>query len=66
MPVLYSGVFDTNAVIGALSMLKANGSVAAPGFMRPEGVIVFHVAAGVGFKKTLEKDEEPKSKGARA
>ena len=64
VPVLYRGAFDTNAVIGALDMLKATGSVAAPGFMKPEGVIVFHVAGNVGFKKTLEKDEEPKSKAA--
>jgi hypothetical protein len=32
--------------------------------MRPEGVIVFHVAANIGFKKTLERDEEPKSLAA--
>jgi hypothetical protein len=39
------------------------GSKAAPGFMKPEGIVVFHVAGNVGFKKTIEKDEEPK--GAR-
>jgi hypothetical protein len=26
------------------------GSVAAPGFMDPEGVVVFHVASGLLFK----------------
>jgi hypothetical protein len=31
--------------------------------MKPEGIVVFHVAGNVGFKKTIEKDEEPK--GAR-
>ena len=30
--------------------------------MNPEGVVVFHVAANLCFKKTLEKDEEPKGK----
>ena len=35
-------------------------SVAAPGFMKPEGVVVFHTAGNLGFKKTLEKDEVPK------
>lgn len=30
--------------------------------MTPEGVVVFHSAQGVLFKKTLEKDEEPKGK----
>jgi hypothetical protein len=28
--------------------------------MKPEGVVVFHTAGNVGFKRTLEKDEMPK------
>lgn len=64
VPVLYQGVFTTQAVADALDSLAHHGSEAAPGFMRPEGVIVYHVAAGVGFKKALEKDDEPKSKAA--
>ena len=44
-----------------LDDLKASGSKAAPGFMKPEGVVVFHTAANMGFKKTLEHDEVPKS-----
>lgn len=31
------------------------------GFMDPEGVVAFHVAAGIGFKKTIKGDEQPKS-----
>jgi len=27
-----------------------------PGYSRPEGIIIFHIAGNVGFKKTLEKD----------
>lgn len=61
VPVLYRGMFDTAAVEAALDDLRQNGSRAAPGFMKPEGVIVFHVAGNLGFKKTLEKDEVPKS-----
>jgi hypothetical protein len=61
VPVLYRGVFSTDAVDSALAELKENGSVASPGFMKPEGVVVFHIAGNVGFKKTIEKDEEPKS-----
>lgn len=64
VPVLYRGVFDTTAIEGTLAMLRTDGSVAAPGFMRPEGVIVFHVAGQVGFKKTLERDHESKSLAA--
>lgn len=41
--------------------LRTKGSVAAPGFMRPEGVVIFCTAGGQLFKKTLEKDESPKS-----
>lgn len=32
--------------------------------MKPEGIVVFHVAGGYLFKKTIEKDEEPKGKGS--
>jgi hypothetical protein len=61
VPVLYRGVFTTEAVENALELLRKHGSLAAPGFMKPEGVVCFHTAAQVGFKKTLEKDEVPKS-----
>lgn len=61
VPVLYRGDFDTAEIEAAIARLRHGGSVAAPGFMKPEGVIVFHTAGNVGFKKTLEKDEQPKS-----
>jgi hypothetical protein len=64
VPVLYSGTFCTDAVSDALGELIRNGSAAAPGFMNPEGVIIFHVAANRLFKKTIERDEEPKGKQA--
>jgi hypothetical protein len=60
VPILYLGQFSTQAVDDAINDLRQNGSRAAHGFMRPEGVIVFHIAGNVGFKKTLERDEEPK------
>lgn len=62
VPVLYRGQFDTAFANSSLTMLGAIGSKAAPGFMKPEGIVVFHVAGNVGFKKTLEKDSEPKGK----
>jgi len=65
VPVLYRGRFTTAAVEQALTMLAINGSQAAPGFTRPEGVVIFHVAANIGFKVTLEKDEEHKSETER-
>jgi len=65
VPVLYEGQFLTDEVEEALRHLREEGSVAAPGFMKPEGVVVFHTAGYVGFKKTLEKDDMPKSVAQR-
>lgn len=62
VPLLYRGEFKELAWLEALSSLALHGSKASPGFMNPEGVVVYHVAAGVGFKKTIEKDDLPKSK----
>ena len=62
VPVLYTGVFDTTMISVALKELAEKGSVAAPGFMKPEGIVVWHEAARVLFKKTLEKDEQPKGR----
>jgi hypothetical protein len=56
VPVLWKGVFDTVQIDVVLSELKRNGSMAAPGFMDPEGIVVFHTAASVLFKKTLDGD----------
>jgi hypothetical protein len=62
VPTLYKFNFDTfHHIDVALSNLKQYGSSAAPGFMKPEGIVVYHVAGNVGFKKTIEKDELSKS-----
>jgi len=61
VPTIYTGVFDTVAIEDALSTLRTGGSMAAPGFMHPEGIVAFHTAANMGFKKTLDDDAAPKS-----
>lgn len=61
VPVLYIGPFDTDIIQVCLGNLRDAGSLAAPGFMKPEGVVIFHEAANALFKKTIEKDEAPKS-----
>lgn len=61
VPTIYKGVFSQEAIDNALDLLSKNGSIASSGFMQPEGIVIYHVAAGIGFKKTLERDEEPKS-----
>jgi len=62
VPELYRGAFSTPHIETVLQQLKELGSSAALGFMNPEGVIVYHVAGDLLFKKTLHKDEEPKGK----
>lgn len=62
VPTLYRGMFTTDEVERSLAHLSFSGSKAAPGFMKPEGVVVFHIAGNFGMKKTIEKDEEPKGK----
>jgi len=61
VPVLERCAFDSALVNATLERMKFHGSQAAPGFLKPEGIVVYHLAAGVGFKKTIEQDELPKS-----
>lgn len=56
VPVLHKGLFTTNAVENALAMLMTFGSLAAPGFQDPEGVVVYHHASGELYKVTLGGD----------
>jgi hypothetical protein len=56
VPVLWKGVFDSQIVDFMLKKLETEGSAAAPGFMKPEGVVVWHVGARKLFKKTIEGD----------
>jgi hypothetical protein len=61
VPALFRGTFCTRVAQDAIRDLAESGSYAAPGFMDPEGIVVFHTAGNVGFKKTIHKDEVPKS-----
>lgn len=61
VPMIYRGLFNDTVVNSSLDLLRSAGSVAAPGFMRPEGIVIYHIASGTFFKKTLERDEAPKS-----
>jgi hypothetical protein len=60
VPILYSGPFDTQAIQWCLDALNDGGSVAAPGFKPAEGVVIYHTAGRLYFKKTILKDEMPK------
>ena len=66
VPVLYEGPFHSpewrisTPWDDALRDLVIDGSQAAPGFERPEGVVIYHHAANHCFKVTLEHDDSPK------
>jgi len=62
VPVLYKGPLCDGSVEGCLLELVYKGSKAAPGFMKPEGVVIYHTSGRVSFKKTIEHDDEPKSR----
>jgi hypothetical protein len=61
VPVLYQGPMFPGVMEKHIRELSQSGSLAAPGFMDPEGIVLYHTAAGVSFKKTIHKDEAPKS-----
>lgn len=60
VPTIYRGMFTTDLVEEALNELRNHGSLASEGFMKPEGIVIFHTAGGYRFKKTIERDEQPK------
>jgi hypothetical protein len=62
VPVLWQGMMDTHTIEQQMWLLAAGGSQVAPGFMNPEGIVIFHTALNGYFKKTLENDSIPKGK----
>lgn len=60
VPVLWRGNFGEMSMTELLDEFRQTGSLAAPGFMKPEGIVIYHVAANQMFKKTLERDEKHK------
>jgi len=60
VPVLYEGPFDTEVAGIIMDGLATVGSAASPGYMDPEGIVVFHHAANSMFKATIKGDEEGK------
>lgn len=56
VPVLFRGFFSTEAWLFEFEKLGFHGSSAAPGFMNPEGIMIYHTAARQYFKKTFEGD----------
>jgi len=57
VPVIARGDFNDGTIGAAMEELRINGSRAAPGYMKPEGIVIFHTASNSLFKKTLEHDD---------
>lgn len=56
VPELYRGPFEETHIHYLRDQMEENGSAASPGFMQPEGIIIFHTHARVGFKYTFDGD----------
>lgn len=61
VPILWQGGIDDMLIENIMIRLKQKGSIAAPGFMNPEGVVIYHTAGNCLFKKTFDKDSTGKS-----
>lgn len=61
VPILYSGAASDEAVQSSLFNLEMEGSVAAPGYMNAEGVIVSYKLAQRSYKAFVNDDGIPKS-----
>jgi len=57
VPVLWQGMLCELNTDAVLARLKETGSIASPGFMQPEGIVIYHTASGQLFKRTIEGDE---------
>lgn len=62
VPILYQGVFSEWEIRDTARRLAENGSVAAPGFMNPEGVTVFNSQTRLVQKYTLDDNDDNKWK----
>jgi hypothetical protein len=54
VPVLHHGEFSTSVIEDVMYRLSRDGSKAVPGFMNPEGIVVYHQASRTQFKKTFD------------
>lgn len=57
VPVLYAGEFSREAINLVMRELSAGGSVMVPGFMRPEGIIVYLPGPRILLKDTFEHSD---------
>lgn len=56
VPTIWTGPFDQMQPQTFIDMLVNYGSYASPGFLRPEGIVIYHVAGNHSYKKTIDRD----------
>ncbi len=59
-PILYQGPMVEKQITNALEYLVDNGSVAAPGYVNPEGICVYHSSSRLVQKVTLDNNDAGK------
>lgn len=64
VPVLWEGKMDELDIQKIMQTLGGGGSQASPGFMKPEGIVIYHMQGNFLLKKTFEKDQDGKTYGA--
>ncbi|WP_061290681.1 RNA ligase family protein [Herbidospora cretacea] len=58
VPVLWTGILDTNELLRISAALIKDGSVIASGFAQPEGICIFHTASNRVYKMTFDKNSQ--------
>jgi len=62
VPVLYTGAVDLAQISQCMDLLRAQGSEAAPGFMNPEGIVIW--LNGQRYKQTFEAGPKGRQEAA--
>lgn len=57
VPVLYTGMFQSNVIALVIDALAESGSMVVPGFTKPEGIVIYHTHARHSFKYTFDKND---------
>ncbi|MDP3937685.1 MAG: hypothetical protein Q8R92_06065, partial [Deltaproteobacteria bacterium] len=59
VPVIFIGPLGN--ADQSLEQLRLGGSAAVPGYMYPEGIVIYHSASRSLFKQVIENDDVPKT-----
>lgn len=65
VPELYVGSFSLEKVETVKENLLKYGSVASPGFMKAEGIVVYHTASRTAYKSTFDACDDPEWGGGK-